>query len=349
MDRRSFAAGALLVLVVAGCTNGSTVAAVDDAFVDIGAGLHGPTGSAAGIYAQGLAHASAFALDVEGRLWVATADYTDSGSDGVYLVTAAGTTAVPVLAGLHTPLGLLWHDESLYVSGAGGVVAYGGFDGTRFATQRTVVTLPAGVGEVNGLALGPDGRVWLGISAPCDHCTPTTEYAGAVVSFLPDGSDLRVDAGGIRAPVGLAFVPGTADLLVTMNQRDDLGDATPADWLALVATGQAWGFPDCYGQGGTACAGVPGPVAALDRHAAVSGLAIVQSGSGATREATAFVAEWALGRVQRVTLTGSARETVGIVAPFLTGLKNPVPVLAGADGTLFVGDWTTGIVYRITS
>ena len=38
------------------------------------------------------------------------------------------------------------------------------------------------------------------------------------------------------------------DLLVTMNQRDDLGDQTPGDVLAVVQVGQAWGFPDCYGE-----------------------------------------------------------------------------------------------------
>ncbi|HEY8765861.1 MAG TPA: hypothetical protein VIP09_01140 [Dehalococcoidia bacterium] len=55
---------------------------------------------------------------------------------------------------------------------------------------------------------------------------------------------------------------------MTMNQRDDLGDATPGDWLAVVQQGQEWGFPDCYGQGGDACTGVPAPIAALDKHAA---------------------------------------------------------------------------------
>ncbi len=127
----------------------------------------------------------------------------------------------------------------------------------------------------NGLALDPDGRIQLGISAPCDHCTPASELSGAVVSFLPDGTDLRVDASGIRAPIGLAYFPDTSTLFVTMNQRDDLGDQTPGDWLSIVQPGQSWGFPDCYGQSSGSCAGKPGPVAALDAHAAVSGVAIV--------------------------------------------------------------------------
>ena len=178
---------------------------------------------------------------------------------------------------------------------------------------------------------------------------PTTEDAAAVLSFLPDGSDLRVVAGGIRAPVGLAYYPGTDDLFVTMNQRDDLGDATPGDWLSVVRDGQAWGFPDCYGQGGSACVGSPTPVAVLDKHAAVSGVAIVTGGLGASIGPSALVAEWATGLVLRVALTHDGATYAGTVEPFLTGLAKPVPVVTAPDGSVFVGDWGTGTVYRIAA
>src|SRR4029079_5859035 len=123
----------------------------------------------------------------------------------------------------------------LFVAAGDEVTAYSGFDGTTFAGSRVVVTFPADVGELNGLGRSPDGRVVLGISAPCDACVPAEEWSAAVVSFLPDGSGLRVDDGGIRAPIGLAYLPGTTELYVSMNQRDDLGDDTPGDWLGLVA------------------------------------------------------------------------------------------------------------------
>ncbi len=260
---------ATLVGLVAACGPSSS------ALTDIGAGLRGPSGLTATVYATGLEHASAFAFDTQGRLWVATADYEDKGTDAVYLVEKAGADPVKVIADLHTPLGLLWNKGSLYVSSKERVDAYSGLDGTEFTTQKTIVTLPAGVGEVNGLALAPDGRVLLGISAPCDHCTPESEYSGAIVSFQPDGSDLQVYTNEIRAPIGLVYYPGTSDLFVTMNHRDDLGAKTPGDWLAVVREGQAWGFPDCYGQNGDVCTGAPAPVGVLDEHAAASGVAIV--------------------------------------------------------------------------
>jgi glucose/arabinose dehydrogenase len=341
------AAAALALLAVSSCGHAAATRSAN--LSAIGAGLAGPPGLKATVYANGLTKASAFAFDSQGRLWVATADATDQGRDGVYLVASPGATPVQVITGTHTPLGLLWYQGSLFVASAGRVDAYTGFTGALFAARRVVLTLPAGVGEVNGMVLGPDGRMRIGISAPCDHCVPTSEWSAAIVSFQPDGSDLRAEVGGVRAPVGLTYYPNTTDLFVTMNQRDDLGANTPGDWLSVVSPGQAWKFPGCYGQGGQACAGVPRPIAVLDKHGAVDGVAIVTGQLGPGVGTSAIVAEWATGRVQRVMLRKSGSTYSGTVAPFLTGLKNPVPVILGPGGTLFVGDWGTGVIYQIST
>jgi len=313
----------------------------------IGAGLRGPSGLHAEVYARGMKQAASFAFDPQGRLWVATAAANDSGADAVYVVTKAGATAKKVIAGVHTPLGLLWHGDTLFVSSAGRVDTYSGFDGTAFASTTRIVSLPDGVGEVNGMVFGPDGRVHLGISSPCDHCTPASPYSAALVSFLPDGHDLRVDATGIRAPIDFAYYPGTSDLFVTMNQRDDLGAKTPGDWLAVVADGQRWGFPACYGQGGAACVGVPKAVATLDPHAAVSGIAIATGQLGSRVGTAAIVAEWAKGKVLRVGLHRHGAGYTGTVSTLLTGISNPVAVALGPDRALYVGDWSSGVVYRV--
>jgi glucose/arabinose dehydrogenase len=289
---------------------------------------------ASSVYARGLTHASAFAFDATGRLWVATADFSDQGKDGVYVVPAAGSVPVEVISGLHTPLGLLWRNDTLLVASKERVDAYSGLDGDHFhfASTKQLVSFPSGVGEVNGLVASPDGRVRLGISAPCDHCQPTLPMSGSIVSFQPDGSDVRVEVTKMRAPINLAYRPNTSDLYVTMNQRDDLGKATPGDWLAKVSAGQSWGFPDCYGQGGSVCDGVPKPTAVLDKHAAVSGLVFLGP--------SAYVAEWSSGKVLRVSLPG------GQVSTFFTKAKNPEPLAATDDGSLLVGDWSSGVVYR---
>jgi glucose/arabinose dehydrogenase len=335
-----------VLLLAAACV--STPAAAPG-LVAIGEGLSGPSGLNAAAYAHGLPKVSALAVDPTGRLWVATADSSDKGNDALYVINGPGASPISVVTGLHTPLGLLWHKDGLYVSSTGRVDEFTGFDGSEFARRRAVLTLPAGVGESNGLVLGPDGRIQLGISAPCDHCVPSSPLSASIISFTPDGGDQRVDAGEIRAPISLAYYPQTSDLLVTMNQRDDLGAKTPGDWLAVVRRGESWGFPACYGQGGSGCAGVPQPIAVLDKHAAVSGLAVVTHELGARLGPSALVAEWATGKVQRVALRRTRGRYIGTVTPFLTGLKHPVSLELGIDSALFVGDWATGTVYRIAA
>jgi glucose/arabinose dehydrogenase len=319
------------------------------AATSIGAGLRGPSGLTATVYATGLKHVSALATDAQGRVWVATAAASDTGKDAIYLVDAAGVTPQKVVTDVHTPLGLVWIDDTLYVSQANSVVALSGFDGAAFASRATVVSFPAGTGEVNGITVGSDGRLYVGVSAPCNSCTPTETYSASIVSFLPDGSDLQVFARAIRAAIGLVFFPSTDDLFVTMNQRDDLGAKTPGDWLAIVHAGESWGFPSYYGQDTAKYADMPSPVAELDEHAAVSGVAIVTGQLGSTLGTGAAVAEWVTGKVQWVRLTASNGSYTGKATAFLSGFENPVPVMLDRQGALFVGDWTSGRLYRITT
>jgi glucose/arabinose dehydrogenase len=187
--------------------------------------------------------------------------------------------------------------------------------------------------ENNNLVVAPDGRLVLGVSAPCDHCDRLPPYSGAIVSFQPDGSDLRFVATRVRAAYGLVYAGGV--LYASMNQRDDLGDKTPGDWLAVVKDGQDWGFPRCYGQGRPSCNGVPTPLAILDAHAAAGGVAISKG--------AALVAEWSLGKVLSVALD----QNRGTTRTYVTGLQHPLPLLATATGAVLVGDWETGVIYRV--
>ena len=94
---------------------------------------------------------------------------------------------------------------------------------------------------------------------------------------------------------------------------------------------------------------MPAPVAVLDKHAAVSGVAIVTGQLGAAVGTKALVAEWATGVVDAVTLTRAGGAYRGKVAKFITGLSNPVPVILGPDNALYIGDWGAGIVYRVAA
>src|SRR5262245_35901025 len=112
----------IAVLCVASCGNGDA-----QQLVSVGADLQGVAGLKASVYAQGVPDAAAMAFDDQGRLWVATAAYDNTGTDAVYLVDAVGSTPEKVISDAHTPLGLLWLDDTLYVAQTGGVEAYSGF------------------------------------------------------------------------------------------------------------------------------------------------------------------------------------------------------------------------------
>jgi glucose/arabinose dehydrogenase len=362
MRRLTLAVAILVVLAICGCgsssgsssgdssTVGSTAASHKSStsgLVPIGAGLMGPPGLKAAVYATGPPTLAAFAFDPVGRLWVTAAGLESHTHDGVYLIVKAGASPQKVISGLSDPLGLVWYAGKLYVASVGRVDAYWGLQGAHFAKHRTILKGPLPEGENNRLAMAPDGRFVMGVSARCDHCEPTSKWDGAIVSFRPDGSDLRLYASRIRAPVGLTYYPGTSELLVSMNQRDDLGAATPGDLLAVVREGENWRFPECYGQGGPACAGVPKSLAALDPHAAVGDIAIAIGQLGSAIGTSALVAEWNVAKVQRVALTKSGSGLRGAVTPFLGGIKNPLALGFAPDNTLLAGDWATGTIYRI--
>ena len=166
--------------------------AVPDAapLTSIGNGLHGPAGLAGDdLSRRGLTHAAALAFDPVGRLWVATAAFTvHRYRRRVRRRPRRRGTHPRSSAGSGTPLGLLWYSGSLYVASTSQVDAYSDFNGTRFLAHRTILTLPTGSGEVNELVLAPDGRMLMGITASCDHCTPSLAISGSIVSFLPNGT-----------------------------------------------------------------------------------------------------------------------------------------------------------------
>jgi glucose/arabinose dehydrogenase len=340
---------ALLALCGCGSSGGqaSPAATSPKALVSIGAGLTGPAGLRASVYAQGPPTVAAFAFDSSGRLWLTAAGLNSYVHDGVYMIAKAGGQAVKVVSGLKNPLGILWHEGKLYVASLGRVDVFSGLHGTRFAERTWIVDGPVAKGENNLIASAPDGRLLMGVTASCDHCTPRSPFSGSIVSFRPDGSDLRIYAQGIRAPFGLAYAPDSDDLLVSMNQRDDLGAKTPGDWLSLVREGEDWGFPGCYGQGGSACAGIPTPVAVLDKHAAAGAVVVATGQLGPGVGTAALVAEWQSAKVLQVALTRTGSTYTGMATPLLGGVKNPLALALAPDGSLLVGDWSTGTIYRI--
>lgn len=299
------------------------------------------------------------AFDSAGRLWVASGAGAARSSDGVWVVPRGSSRARHVVSALPTALGIAAYRRTVYVGYArtpsrGRVLALSRFDGRRFGLRRAALDdLPIGRHAVDTIVPGPDGRLYVGVGSTFDN----RGRRGRVLSFSPGGGSPRIEAIGLRNPYGLAFVPGTSKLLVTDNARDDLGPFRPPEELNVVDTSRAapdFGFPGCYDQGGSACAGTVAPLLRLPAHASSDGLAITSDWGGGGL--TAFVAENGssfaanpTGNDVRIVRLGprasSARQRV-----FASGFAahDPLGAAIGPDGALYVTLFASGRVIRFS-
>jgi glucose/arabinose dehydrogenase len=299
--------------------------------------LEVPSGFVAEVYATGLKHPTALAFGPGGLLY-ATQD------TGEVVATGRGSTKPRVLArGFKTPLGLAWSGSTLFVSTQGSVHRLV-VRGKRVVSRTTIVKgLPFGRHQQDTIALGPDGRLYLGSGTTCDVCREQDRRSGAILSFRPDGTDLRVDATGFRNPFGLVF--DGKRLFVSDNARDDLGRDEPADTVVVFKRGADYGWPDCWASWQERrlkgrCSGVTPPFAYLEPHSSADTLAL-WAGS-------LFVAEWGQylsrrwGRkLVRIDLA-TGRSTT-----FADGFEHPLGLAVEPHGGLLAGDWGRGVIYRI--
>jgi glucose/arabinose dehydrogenase len=321
-------------------------------------------------FASGIPNPSNLAFDARGRLWATSAGVQTAAADGVWMLRRRGARPRQVVSGLFSALGLVWHRGELFVSHVvpyatfapshtGRVVAYSGFDGRRFRRSRVVVDgLPTGQHRVDSLAVGRDGRLYLGVGSQTDSGRPTRTPSAAVVSFRPRGGAVRVEATGLRNPYGLAFAPGGRRLLVSEHGRDDLGLRAPPDEVNLVRPrGRArwYGFPECWGQGGAPCRGAVAPLVRLAPHSAPGAIAVARRfgrwGPTAfvTRFGSTFRANPTGGDVVRVSLARLGRRRTAPLARFATGFghQEPLGAAIGPGGALYVSLWKSGRIVRL--
>jgi glucose/arabinose dehydrogenase len=298
-------------------------------------GIHVPAGYAAQVYARGLTQPTAMALGPDHRLYVTQ-------NDGRVVVARPVPDRPRTYAsGFTVPLGLAWAGERLYVSAQGTLYELKGHEPVPLVTF-----LPFGLHQQDNVVVAPNGRLYFGSGSTCNACAEADERSAAVLSVEPSGKGLRIEASGLRNPYGLAFRPGTAQLFVSVNGRDDLGDDNPAESVVVLRRGADYGWPGCWPDWGTRklagpdCAGVSEPLAYLEPHSSADGIAFWRG--------SLFVAEWgeyyshAHGRrVVRVD------PDTGKVRSFASGFEHPLALAVDRYGALLVADFGRGIVYRI--
>ncbi len=318
------------------------------AMTPLGGGVSAVKGLTASVWARGVKGVADMAQGPDGSVFVSTAGETGKPVDSVWLARK-GAKPVKVIAGLTGALGVAWHDQRLYVSSIGRVDVYSDFNGRKFGYHRNLLSkLPGGkLGYNDNLRLGPDGRFYMAIGSPCDHCAPKDPLSATIVSFLPDGSDLRTFSTGVRGNASLGFAPGTSDLYMATNQRNDVGGKPVPDQFGLVQPGSWWGYPTCWDQGGDACRAASRPLVNLDPHAATFGLAFVNGQWGDKWGQSALMSEWTLGKVIAVKLARKGTTLTADPTVVLTGLKNPGPLLSMPGGTMLASSQAAGIIYAL--
>jgi glucose/arabinose dehydrogenase len=75
---------------------------------------------------------------------------------------------------------------------------------------------------------------------------PSEANRARIFEFNPEGTDQNVYVWGIRNAVSIAFRLGTNELWMSTNERDELGDDLPPDYISSVKPDGFYGWPWFY-------------------------------------------------------------------------------------------------------
>ena len=331
-----------------------------------------PDGFVIQVFADSVPGARSLALGDQGTVFVGTREagrvyaLVDRDGDG------AAEEVLTIARGLAVPNGVAFREGHLYVAEISRILRYDSIE-SRLRDPPAPVVLLDGLPdeEHHGwkfIRFGPDGRLYVPVGAPCNTCLPEDSTYASILSILPDGSDLRPEARGVRNTVGFDWHPVTGDLWFTDNGRDWMGENEPPDELNhRTRRNQHFGFPHCYAKNTpdpdypqVGCDELTPATVELGPHVAALGMRFY---SGAMFPAEyrnqVFIAEhgsWnrLLASGYRITLV---RERGGNFEyeVFASGWENlnrawgrPVDVMVMPDGALLVSDDRADAVYRIS-
>jgi len=242
-----------------------------------------PPGFTISVYAR-VPYARFMAVAPNGDLLVSNPD-----AGTVTLLRGGGGNVAPqkfsFASGLHHPHDIVFHTLNgkpyVYIAESNRIIRAPYTAGqTSIGERQTVVgNLPdastPGLGgsyghQLKNIALNGN-KLYVSIASTCNACESDTRadpVRGAIYEYDADGKNRRLFARGIRNAEGLAFKPGTQELWIAVNNRDNIAypyhkdwngdgkddfgkviqsyvDGHPPDLLVKVRDGGNYGWPFC--------------------------------------------------------------------------------------------------------
>jgi glucose/arabinose dehydrogenase len=256
------------------------------------------------------------------------------------LFTLADGTATKVPNAPPEIFGLAWRAGTLYVSTGPTIVALGGWNGTSFSSSQTVYENEgAGFPGFNGLAFGPEGRLYaaLALENTYDHSKDPFPLSQAVVSMTTTGGELKVVAEGVRQPFQMNFPKGSKYPFVTVLGQDTTN--APRDQIVIARPGRNYGFPTCTWRRSQkqTCNGFDEPQIFLPPHTSPMGIGSI----GKTLYVALYNGTGNGPEVAEMSERGKSR-------PFLTGFTAPIVALGVNAGSVYVGE-LDGKIYKVAA
>jgi glucose/arabinose dehydrogenase len=198
------------------------------------------------------------------------------GKVGEYLMKRAGSGASPsanritllressdgthferhvFLSGLNSPIGMALIGGSFFVADTDAVLRfpYTTGDTEIHALPMQIAELPAGTINhhwTKSLIASPDGRkLYVGVgsnSNVAENGLAAESERASVWEIDANTGAHRVFASGLRNPVGLAWEPQSKVLWAAVNERDEMGDHLPPDYMTGLRDGAFYGWPFSY-------------------------------------------------------------------------------------------------------
>ena len=157
-----------------------------------------------------------------------------------------------LLEGLRQPFGMALVGDQLFVANTDSVVRFPYRTGdTRITDKGTkVLDLPVGHHWTRTLLASRDGTklfVTVGSGSNIGEKGMDIEEGRAtILEFDIASGRSRIFASGLRNANGMAIEPSTGVLWTVVNERDEIGDDVPPDYLTSVKDGGFYGWPYSY-------------------------------------------------------------------------------------------------------